>query len=988
MPQLLPTTDVASRFASFFLVLFVGLLLSGDVLAQNPKPNGKPGGEKKDDKKEAKKPPVESIKRPEKPADAPDSEELQVRPGDDGKVKFNFRGQKWPDVLEWLAEISGTSMDWQELPGDFLNLSTQRAYGVDEIRDMLNERLMTRGYTILAQQEGFVVEKLEGLNMARVPRVHPEDLRFRDDHEFVKVSFPLSWLMAEDAVEELKPMLGEHGTMSALTSSNRLEVMDVVTNLREVHHVLQEEQSAESRAARVHEFFLKYTRADDVVTQLKALLGKEQSGGSPSGAMDPNMMRQMQQMMQQMQRSAQQNKGSSGGTRGSSSDDVHLVINSRRNSIIVNAPADKLVILAEAVKMFDVPPNPGSTIGGNFQRVKVFRLAQLDPEALITMMEQAGNLDPSTQLVPDKKNRAVIAYATPADEITIQALISKLDGSGRKFKVIRLRKLQADYVAGSIRFMMGKDEEKDDSSSRRSSYYSYYGYGRGGSNDDDKNEDDFRVDADVINNRLLLWANEVELKSIEDLLIQLGELPAPGGNSNGGKMRTIQLGDEKESRAILERLKRIWPEVSPAPLQIEVPPPKKEVEPEKSELNPEYEKLIDSGKTVESTNKIHVPVHLVAMQSEDNATEEATAPPVASEEDPLEKLSQQQLLERYFPKPEEPPEEASKSSNSKEPVVIRMDEYGRLIIASDNPQLLDLLEDVLTEMTPPSKAWKVYQLKYASAVWVSLNLEDFFGEEEEDDTSRGSPFFYYGYRDREEKQSDPLRLSQRKPVKFLSDSDTNTIIVQNATAEQLATIEELIELYDKPEPVTTQSARMNSSYSVKYSKASAIAETIKEVFRDLLSSNDKSLQNGNNKQEGSRASSERTYIYQFGDEDDEPTMDGTRGLFKGKLSFGVDDLSNTLLISCEGENLMNLVMDMVKKVDEAAKPISTVRVVNLKSGMDGARVKEMLDSIVTEGNRKLESQAKSNNNRQNGQNGGQPNRNGKPGNNNNIQQTN
>src|SRR5690606_4491188 len=101
-------------------------------------------------------------------------------------------------------------------------------------------------------------------------------------------------------------------------------------------------------------------------------------------------------------------------------------------------------------------PQPGTTIGANFQRVKVFRLAQLDPKALAAMLEQAGNLDPSTQLVADEKNRALIAYATPADQITIEALISKLDGSGRQFKVIRLRRLQADYVAGSIEFMMGQ----------------------------------------------------------------------------------------------------------------------------------------------------------------------------------------------------------------------------------------------------------------------------------------------------------------------------------------------------------------------------------------------------------------------------------------------------------------------------------------------------------------------------------------------------
>ena len=42
------------------------------------------------------------------------------------------------------------------------------------------------------------------------------------------------------------------------------------------------------------------------------------------------------------------------------------------------------------------------------------------------------------------------------------------------------------------------------------------------------------------------------------------------------------------------------------------------------------------------------------------------------------------------------------------------------------------------------------------------------------------------------------RLSMRRPLKFISDSESNTIVVQNADAAQLKTIEELIALYDKP----------------------------------------------------------------------------------------------------------------------------------------------------------------------------------------------
>jgi len=939
---------------------------------EQPKPNdGKPEskeGETKPEEKKSDAKPGENpmggdkgpIQRKDEPEQPSDPEELKVRPDERGMVRFNFRGQSWPDVLDWLADISNTSLDWQELPGDYLNLTTQRAYTVEEVRDLLNERLMTRGYTILKQQEGFVVAKLEGLNPARVPRVHSEDLRHRDAHEFVKVSFPLSWLMAEDAVEELKPMLSKHGSMSALATSNRLEVLDVVSNLREIQHVLQEEQSSEVRASKVHEFFLRYTRAEDVMAQLESLLGINKSGGG-MGAMNPQMMQQMQQMQQQMMQQMQRNQQQGGGgskRRSSSPDDIHLVINSRQNSIIANAPPDKIVVIAEAVKMFDVPPQPGATIGANFQRVRVFRLAQLDPKALQSMLLQAGNLDPTTQLVADDKNKALIAYATPADQITIEALISKLDGTGRQFKVIRLRRLQADYVAGSIQFMMGSEEKEDDSNSRRG-YYSFYSYGR--QQEDTKSKDKFRVDADVVNNRLLLWANEIELEAVENLLVQLGEIP-PGGDSQRGRLRTLDLGSSRSAQDLVKKLKEVWPQVSSSPLKVEVAEPKKETEPEPAE----EEKKIKETKPASENSVMHrqgisVPVHLaVATQTEEPASEDAAPKAGNAASDELEGLTQEELRQRYFPQASN--ESKQETSSSDQPVVIQVDENGRLTLASENTAALDLLEDVLLEMTPPPKDYEVFELEHAPALYVSWNLEDFFEEEEEEESEPRSPWFWDS--SRQEEKDDSRRLSQRAPIKFLADIDTNTILVQNASEEQLATVRDLIKLYDKPEPVVEESKRLNATYTVRYSRASAIAESVKEVFRDLLSSNDKSLQPPP-QQGGDRERNEERSASDF--------VSRSGSAFRGKLSIGVDDISNTLLISTEGESLMKLVMDMVKRIDESAKQVSTVRVVNLKTGVGGDKLRELLNRLLEKQDpQRLQQQQQMQN--QNGQPGGnQPN---------------
>src|SRR5262249_3211631 len=128
--------------------------------ANKPSPDQSSGGDKKpdaekkpdsqssDDKsKEKKAEETPPVKRPAEPAKPADPEELKVRPDEAGLVSFSFKGQPWLPVLEWLADISHMSLDWQEIPGGYLDLTTRRKYTVDEARDLINSTLRGFGYT-------------------------------------------------------------------------------------------------------------------------------------------------------------------------------------------------------------------------------------------------------------------------------------------------------------------------------------------------------------------------------------------------------------------------------------------------------------------------------------------------------------------------------------------------------------------------------------------------------------------------------------------------------------------------------------------------------------------------------------------------------------------------------------------------------------------------------------------------------------------------
>ncbi len=922
-----------------------------------PSKPGEPGKpeEKKPDHKEEPPP----VTRPSSPPKPPDPAELRVKPDAQGKVRFNFRGQPWPAVLEWLADLCGASLDWQELPGDYLNLMTPRPYTVREARDLINQHLLARGYTMLAVGDTLSVVNCKKLNPALVPRVAPEELANRDPYEFVKVLFDLKDLVAEEAVEEFKPLLSPNGRLIALRTSNRLEAIDAVINLRGLQRVLEDEQPGGSRRALPREFPLRYAKATEVVDQLYALLGMEgktQRGPSlPGGAMPPGMppMAGRVVVMPGQPQPGQPQPGQPGmpvqppGTPGPKAKiEVNLVANARKNSVLAVAPPDKMAIIAQAIEILDVPSRQGSPLAGTLTRMQIYRLAAIDPEPLVKTLEEIGDLDPSTRLQADKKNQAIIAYAPLADHVTIRALIEKLDGSQRKFEVIQLRRLKADYVAGSIEFMMTGEKPKP----QRRPYWYYEFESRGRSQEEER--DKFRVDADVENNRLLLWANSIELEEVRNLLAKLGEIPQQG--TGGATVRVLDLPEGPEAQAVIEQLRRHWPAVAPNPLvvppaqppsgtggpgqstekprgQEEPPaqPPKKTTAPP-AESPPGVPRAVESRPALWRPSETLLAQALVQRAATRAPDDPAHTAPAAAEQPGQSQVPATSPLAGAggtgAPAPQEAAQPAPPARGA--PITISRSPDGRWIVSSQDTEALDRLEDVVAQLSATTRAdYRIFRLNYAWATSLAAILKDVFKEEDETQRRPSYPYFFYDYGYGPEESERPrARLSKRKPLRIIADSDTNSILVQGGDAGQLKKIEELIQAYDKPPPVDARSVRKTRMITLRFARAKTVADAIKDVYRDLLSSNDKALA-GQQQQRG-----ERTVRFVFEDEEKkQPT-------YKGLLSVGVDDVSNSLVVSAPAY-LLEEVEKLIEELDQAAEPAAeTVSVVQLGPGISAAQI--------------------------------------------------
>lgn len=920
----------------------------------SPPPQGPPGSEP-GKKAEPKGPPP--VTRPSEPSEPP---EWNVEEDPAGLVRVNFRGQPWPKVLEWIADLSKMSLDWQELPGDYLNLSTQQAYTVEELRNLINWHLFQRGFTMLRQGEVLTVVNLEKLDPGIVPHVTPEELPKVPSFDFVRVTFSLDWLVAEQAAEELKPLLSPRGKLFPLSVTNRLEAMDLAANLREVARVLQQEQSAGGQERLVREFVLHYARAEETVRQLKELLGVRDTSLPIPPGMNPQQIQQLQQMMAAQGAPPGQpvaigvpgtppGKGTTPSLRRPS--DVNLVVNTRRNSVVAQAPPDKMAIIEQAIKLLDVPAEQDTSLLANMNRFQVYRLAAIDPEPLVKTLQEIGGLDPTTRLEVDKQNNAIIAYAPLADHVTIRSVIERLDGSGRRFEVIQLRRLPADYVAGTIEFMMGTPE----STAGEVTPPWVPPWERGRRREETQPRNRFRVDADVENNRLLLWANDVEIQEVQKLLVKLGEISEPGAQA--GRVRVLEFSDATQAETALNLLQRHWNRLSPYPLRIEKAPqpPAKTPPSSNSEglrrpadgehLGPQAQQPRERRQPSEVASPRPKTAVREAVLSRSSQTAAALSGETGAEEsdqsgtarrfaesessDPLEAETSAQGQPPTEPAPRDRGDDSAVPSTPEMTVYQGPD--GRLLLMCPDPRALDLVEQLLRDALPPPPTYQVFRLRYAWADNVAKILESLFSDQED---SRGrSPYWFFdpwSWNSRSE-TSRTTRLSHRRPVKFVADNDTNSIVVQNADQRQLAEIKQVIEFYDQPPPTDGQSVRVTEIFLLKWSKASQVATAIKDVYRDLLSPNE-------NQRPG-----ERGILLFFSD----PFSDSRTPRFKGLLSVGVDEVSNSLIVSAP-VYLMTEIRELIAQLDRHAEPnATTVEVIRLKNGLSAEHLRKGLGNILS-----------------------------------------
>ena len=868
--------------------------------------------ENKDDaKKEETEDEAKTIKRPTDRPPEYDPNRTKLRPDENGLVQFNYLGQPWTDVLQDYADAAGFTLDWLELPADFLNLTTRRSYTLSQAHDILNRHLLTRGFTMIAKEELLTVVKISNLDPSLVPKAAPDDLEDYSPHDFVRVRFELPKSMdAAKAAEDVKILLSPNAKVQPLLATKRLLVIDIVQNLRSVRDLLYAEQIAETSDIKPRFYKIKHRRADLVADQVMIVLGLDPE--SRSAPKQQNMNPQQMQMMMQMKQKGQDvSKLLDDGK-----PKVFVAVDKQQNVLLVNAPEQEFPKIEKTIQLLDVPNGGAAEVAedSGVYSIERYKTITASADSVIKALNDLANLDPLTQLQGDSNSKTIFAYATARDHAKIVRMIGKLDGSGRRAEVIWLPpNLPADQVAGSLQALIGGQEDEEEDDDMPWYYFRYRDNSK-----DDKKSSEFRVFPDVENNRLLLWASDDELKEVDKLITKLRQNP-DGSFGDNRTVRRFQSQSPKELQKLLEQLKSTWTGDNELEIEVET---LEEAEPEQDSTEP-----IEDPITSTRSPRFHLAQNLVQQKQEEQTAEQKTDEPA--------------------------------------PIKITVNAEGELIIASKDTKALDQLQRLIESFSPSEPEYHYFKLKYVYASDVVYNLEKYFEDALADEGEQ--ILDWWGRRQQTKPEPGPLTLGKRRPLRLIDDDFTNTVIVANASPSQLKTIKEIIEQYDQPRQSDDYLPRKTEVIQVKYSRATDIANSLKDVYRDLLSSKDKAFQDKEGKSTSSFTDTKR-YVF----EDIEKVRRTEYPVvirFAGVLSVGVDEISNSIIV-CAREELMNSVVDTVKALDEAARPKTVVRTYEVTSTIDAKTLRQALAKALGEpwpGGKPLKASANK------GESSGQPN---------------
>ena len=308
----------------------------------------------------AQVPPSSAAARPAT-ADAP-----AVRPSDNPELRLNFTDAPLDTVLDYLSRAAGFVIVRDSAITGTVSIVSHNPLSADEAVGLLHAVLNDRGYAVIRTDRTLRIVRRDEARTRDIPvYTGSESAGVPKTSEVVTQIVPLRHTSAAKLIETLKPLVPAQGSILANEDSNALVITDTRTAIRRLLEVIEALDSAVASILDIQVISLRYADAAetaDVINKVyETPAAKSGSQSSRGGRQD--FFARMRSMGP---------PGGPGEDSGGSSDSssearqtasyVKAVADARGNAVVVTAPSQALVQIAELVAELDQPTEAVTTL--------------------------------------------------------------------------------------------------------------------------------------------------------------------------------------------------------------------------------------------------------------------------------------------------------------------------------------------------------------------------------------------------------------------------------------------------------------------------------------------------------------------------------------------------------------------------------------------------------------------------------------------------
>ncbi len=776
----------------------------------------------------------------ETPETAPTSS-AAAEPSD--ALSFNFAGAPWSEVLRWFAEQADLSLQMDTMPAGTVNFSDpNKLYTVSEGLDLINRLLLDRGWAVVRRGRMLLLVDLEADNAEKLisemaELVTPDSFDERGNSDIVRCVFPLGAITPEQAREELSQVIGPWGRINVLAGARQVIVTETVGKLRVINEVLQAATKAQSSVVEIN---LEHRSADEVLEIARPLLGLEAGSNS--------------------------------------SEDIRLSVSMYGDRIFATGSQSKLDLLNSVIEKADrAMPKTGEAADEKVSapELRTHPVASANLQTVYDVLQTMIAGTPEARLAMDANRGAIIAFGRPEMQEKIRNTIAELEGNGRDFTIIDLKRLEPAQALLTINKFFGVTDA-------------------GGGNGP-------VVDGDPATGRLWVRGTTDQVESVKRLIAELENDPLAGGL--GENVRILPLTGSAANET-LKQIETLWP-LTGRTNQIRVITPSIDRQdrprPDDRSHPPEQFRSDEQQSDLLDTNHSNATgFQTLVWQNAESAPSEPSASP--------------------------------ENDYAGDDIIIQMTPAG-LVIASRDQRALDMIEQLITSMgtqsADASSLPTIFWLRYLKADIAAELVAGVLGGADASG-SAGSltesvmgglgggmlgGLLGMGGGDGGNESQTRTVLTSRGSVNIVPDNRLNALIVQAPPSDLdfIRTVLKAIDLEESPE--TIQTVARPSLIPVVYQDAAEVAKIVTAVFAEKVGE-DKQAGGGGGGGDGGR-----------GGPNPQDFMRALRGGDGGrgsqpkpkseasKIIVAVDTRSNSLVVTAIPQDLQ-AVRDLVETLDQ------------------------------------------------------------------------